>query len=156
MSDGTASEGEMTPTREAQDIVRQFGALRRHLLRTNRANFVRSGLTAPQLSVISLLANRGPMTLTELSDQLQLSHSTASGIVDRLQARGVVQRAPSPQDRRYTNISLTEEALRAGARIRNEGTMARLVQALAAATPEERRTISEGLALLSRFFDGLE
>jgi len=36
-----------------------------------------------------------------------LSHSTVSGIVDRLQARGIVTRSTDSKDRRLTRIALT-------------------------------------------------
>jgi DNA-binding MarR family transcriptional regulator len=137
----------------AQAILGLLRALRRDLSRRSRAGFVRSGLTAAQLGVISLLAARGSMTLTELGRELQFGHSTLSGIVDRLQVKGIVKRAPSPADRRYTQISLTDEALLRGRAYTDEGANGRLVEALAAATPQERQTISEGLTLLLRFVD---
>jgi DNA-binding MarR family transcriptional regulator len=137
----------------AQAIVGSLRALRQDLVRRGRAGFARSGLTAAQLSVISLLAARESMTLTDLSRELALGHSTLSGIVDRLQARGIVQRTPSPEDRRYTRIALTDDARRHGAALSEDGPGERLVAALAEATPEERRTISEGLALLRRLVD---
>lgn len=93
------------------------------------------------------------MTLSELSRELPLGHSTFSGIVDRLQARGIVQRAPSQEDRRYTRIALTDDARRHADALGQDGPGERLVAVLAQATPEERRTIGEGLALLRRFVE---
>jgi len=142
-----------SPLHEAQSIVGLLRALRRDLLRRSRAGFARSGLTAAQLSVISLLAANESMTLTELSRELALGHSTLSGIVDRLQARGIVERTPSPDDRRYTRIMLTDDARRHGRALGETDPSGRLVAALASATPEERRTIREGLTLLRRFVD---
>jgi DNA-binding MarR family transcriptional regulator len=46
------------------------------------------------------LGTRGPLTFSDLSRELELGHSTVSGIV---------QRQPSPTDRRYTRVSLTDE-----------------------------------------------
>ena len=87
-------------TDEAREIVGLFRSLRRHLVRGSRAELARSGLTAAQVSVISLLGTNSEMTLGDLSRELELSHSTVSGIVDRLQAKGLVVRNPSPDDRR--------------------------------------------------------
>jgi DNA-binding MarR family transcriptional regulator len=137
----------------AQAIVGLLRALRRDLLSRSRSGFVRSGLTAAQLGVISLLAAHDSMTLTELSRELALGHSTVSGIVDRLAAKGIVQRTPSPEDRRYTRIALTEDARRQGGPLGAADPNSRLVELLANATPEERRTIGEGLALLRRFVE---
>jgi DNA-binding MarR family transcriptional regulator len=142
-----------SPTETARAIVGLLRALRRDLLRSSRSGFARSGLTAAQLGVISSLAARGPLTLTELGRELALGHSTLSGIVDRLAAKGIVQRTPSPDDRRYTRISLTEDARRHGGLLGADDPSGRLVALLADATPGERQTIVDGLTLLRRFVE---
>lgn len=138
---------------EAREIVGLFRGLRRHLVKGSRAELARSGLTAAQVSVVSLLGNRDSMTLSELSHELELSHSTVSGIVDRLQAKGVVQRAPHPEDRRYIRISLVESVRRHGTVTAPDGTVGRLEAALAGATPEQRRAIKKGLTLFREFVE---
>ena len=97
-----------TAADEAREIVGLFRSLRRHLVRGSRAELARSGLTAAQVSVISLLGTNRSMTLGELSRELEMSHSTVSGIVDRLEAKQLVERRPSPEDRRYVHISLAQ------------------------------------------------
>jgi DNA-binding MarR family transcriptional regulator len=138
---------------EAQQILSLYRGLRRSVLRRSRAELARSGLTGAQLSVISLLGTRGPMTLTALSHELAIGHSTVSGIVDRLQARGIVERAPNPADRRETRVSLTDAALRRGRPLADDDPGGRLAAELAAASGEQRRTILKGLELLRQFVD---
>lgn len=135
---------------EAREIVGLFRSLRRHLVRESRAELARSGLTAGQLSVVSLLGGRESMTLNELGHELELSHSTVSGIVDRLEAKGVVQRRPHPDDRRYVLISLVDKVKRQGTVTVPDQTVNSLEAALADATAHERQTIKEGLALFRR------
>jgi DNA-binding MarR family transcriptional regulator len=65
-------------------------------------------MTGPQITVMACLVSRGPMTLTELSRWLGMSHSSASGIVDRLQVRGLLRRTEGATDRRRTSIEVTE------------------------------------------------
>lgn len=79
--------------------------------------------------------------------ELGTSHSTVSGIVDRLQARSLVQRVQDDADRRYTRIRVTE---RVDHYVQNMevGAFGRLATALGNATDEQRRTIHDGLALL--------
>jgi MarR family transcriptional regulator, organic hydroperoxide resistance regulator len=132
---------------QAQQIVALFQGLRRHVLRRSRAELARSGLTGNQLNLVSLLGRSGPRTLGELSQELELSQSTVSGMVDRLQARGVVERTTSADDRRVTRVSLTEALSRQARALVDSGPGARLVEVLAAATPEERQTMYDGLAL---------
>ena len=138
---------------EAREIVGLFRPLRRHLVRGSRAELARSGLTAAQVSVISLLGTQGSMTLGDLSRELELSHSTVSGIVDRLQAKEIVERKPSVDDRRYVQISLAESVASQAPALSDEGPIGRLEAVLKAATDDERRRIKDGLALLVRFAD---
>ncbi len=132
---------------QAQEIVAHVRALRRDLLRASADDIARSGLTGPQVSVMAHLVMNGPATVTELARELGIGHSTVSGIVDRLQARGLVQRVQDDADRRYTRISVTEKVDRY---IENMevGAFGRLATALGNATSEQRRTICDGLALL--------
>lgn len=132
---------------EAEEILALLRALRRDLTRNPFADAERSGLTGPQVTAMACLVTRGPMTLTELSRAMGTSHSTASGIVDRLQARGLVRRTPDAADRRRTRLTVTEEVTRyvQGLAERPPG---RLAAALGSASADQRRAIREGLALL--------
>ena len=132
---------------EAEEILAHVRALRRDLLRNPFADAERSGLTGPQVTVMASLVSRGPMTLTELSRTLGMSHSTASGIVDRLQAQGLVRRTPDATDRRRTQITVTEPVTRY-VRELEEGPSGRLAAALKSASPDQRRAIQQGLSLL--------
>jgi len=132
---------------ETEEILAHIRALRRDLLRNPYADAEGSGLTGPQVTVMACLVRGGPLTLTELSRQLGMSHSTASGIVDRLQARGLVQRTPDATDRRRTRITVTEDVSRY-VRELEEGPAARLAAALAGASADQRRAIREGFRLL--------
>lgn len=66
-------------------------------------------LTVPQLLVLHELYYHPEITLTELSERVDLSKSTVSGIVDRLVLQGKVKRVKVREDRRIVRISLTEE-----------------------------------------------
>jgi DNA-binding MarR family transcriptional regulator len=138
---------------DAHEIVALVRSLRRGLLQAARAELTRSGLTGAQLNVVSLLGSRGPMTLSALSTELAIGHSTVSGIVDRLQARGIVQRQPNPADRRYTLISLTEALTQRAPALVAHGPGSRLIDTLAAAPAHERQAMREGLTLVQRYFN---
>jgi DNA-binding HxlR family transcriptional regulator len=142
-----------TAADEARAIVGLFRSLRRHLVRGSRAELARSGLTAAQVSVISLLATNHSLTLSDLSRELEMSHSTVSGIVDRLEAKQLVERRPSPKDRRYVQISLAQHVADQAPMLSDDGPIGRLEAVLREATPEERRCMKEGLALLVGFAD---
>jgi DNA-binding MarR family transcriptional regulator len=76
-----------------------------------------------------------------------MSHSTASGIVDRLQARGLVRRARDPDDQRRTRIIVTDKVARY-VRDLEAGPAGRVAAALAKATRVERAAMRRGLKRL--------
>jgi len=132
---------------QAEEIVTLVRALRRDLLRNPAEDAESEGLTGPQVSVMACLVSKGPTTLTEVSRILGMSHSTASGIVDRLQARGLVRRAQDPDDQRRTRITVTDKVTRYVQDLQ-AGPTGRLAAALAKAAPAEREAIRKGLRLL--------
>jgi DNA-binding MarR family transcriptional regulator len=69
----------------------------------------RHDLTGPQLTVIKLLAGIGDLSLTELSENMQTRNSTVTGIIDRMEAAGLVKRIRSESDRRVVMIRLTPQ-----------------------------------------------
>lgn len=86
------------------------------------------GLTHPQYLVMLALWEKAPRTLRELSAELALEPATASPLVKRLEAQGLVRRERRPDDERRLAIGLTEEgaALREQALAVPEQIMARV------------------------------
>ncbi|GAB7106959.1 MarR family transcriptional regulator [Streptomyces phaeofaciens JCM 4814] len=68
-------------------------------------------LTASQGKTLNVL-RRGPAAMRVLASILTCDASNMTGIVDRLEKRGLVQREPSPTDRRVKNVVLTAEGER--------------------------------------------
>ncbi|MET9630746.1 MarR family transcriptional regulator [Lentzea sp. NPDC006480] len=141
---------------DAETVMAHLRVLRQELLTTSMepaSDQARSGLTAPQIGLIRSLVVEGSATVTELARRLSLSHSTTSGIVDRLQARGLVSREVDASDRRYTRVQVTAPVQNYTREI-SEGPYARLTCALAEASPAERKAVLDGLetlrALLAR------
>ena len=64
------------------------------------------GMTAPQGMVMGILSKEKTMKITELSSKLNLSNSTVSGIIDRLEKQGMVERKRSEEDRRVVHVSI--------------------------------------------------
>ena len=67
------------------------------------------GLRKVEFSMLMLLAANGPLMPKRLGQALALSAPNLSLILDRLQARGLLQRQRSEVDRRSQNIVLTAE-----------------------------------------------
>ena len=87
-------------------FVAVMGRLHQHLVERS-AEF---DLSAPQARALHHL--REPRTMGELAEMLCCDASNVTGIVDRLEARGVVERHVVPGDRRVKRIVLTGEGRR--------------------------------------------
>lgn len=60
----------------------------------------RVGVGSTDLEALDLLVLEGPMTAGRLAERTGLSTGAVTGLVDRLEDRGYVRRAPDPTDRR--------------------------------------------------------
>ncbi len=68
-----------------------------------------TGLTGSQLWAIKILDESSPMNVTELARRMYLHPATMVGLLDRLEAKGVVQRTRSDKDRRVVHVMITEQ-----------------------------------------------
>jgi len=75
------------------------------------------GATQAETHVLARLA-RGPASIRDLHRSLGHKQSTLTAILDRLEAKGLVRRAPSPLDRRSVLVLPTPAGRRAAARAR--------------------------------------
>lgn len=78
----------------------------------------RYGLTSTQAKVLAQLD--GPVPMRGLASLLACDASNVTGIVDRLEARGLVRREPEPRDRRVKNVVATDEGRETMRRVREE------------------------------------
>jgi len=83
-------------------IIRAIDLHSRHLLE-------RCGLTGPQLAALQTLARKGAMSGVELARDLRVGAATVTGILDRLEKKGLLTRSKRGDDRRSISISLTDE-----------------------------------------------
>jgi len=65
------------------------------------------GLTGPQMLCLREIADQGPLTTGSLALAVALSPATLTGILDRLELRGLVSRERRPEDKRRVLVSLT-------------------------------------------------
>ena len=137
-------------TRMAREIESHLSAVRQILRQPVEAEFARGQLTGPQRSVMEVLYHSGGVSLKELSQRVGLAHSTVSGIVDRLEQRGMAERQPNPADGRASVIAVSR-MVRDFMRDTYPAMVADPVTAaLRRAKPAERTAILEGLRTLRR------
>jgi MarR family transcriptional regulator, organic hydroperoxide resistance regulator len=68
-------------------------------------------LSPPQLGALKALDPDNPLAMSELAGVLGCDNSNVTGIVDRLEHRGLVERRPADHDRRVKLLALTAEGL---------------------------------------------
>jgi DNA-binding MarR family transcriptional regulator len=69
-----------------------------------------TGLSGHELNLVALLSAWGPTSVKVLVAELAVPRSTMTAIVDRLQARELVNRQPNPLDRRSVILEATPSA----------------------------------------------
>lgn len=102
----------MVPLGAEDEIV---AAIRRimHAVELHSRRLVEQfGLTGPQLAVLRKAAHLGRTPIGGLARAVHLSQPTVTGILDRLEKRGLLQRTRDTLDRRAVIISITEEGRR--------------------------------------------
>jgi len=95
--------------KQADEIIDIFKNIKKALSCKFKKSAKQFGFTPPQLSVIFHLYEIPSITLNELSDHMGLTKSTVSGIVDRLNKQGVVNREIPKDNRRIVKLSISEE-----------------------------------------------
>ncbi len=119
-----------------------------------QAFFKEHGLQAGEFDVLATLRRSGPpyrLGPTQLFETLMISSGGMTSRLDRLEKAGLIMRAPNPEDRRGTLVSLTEEGMALMERmiprhVENEARM------LAALSREEQQALSK---LLGKLLEGL-
>ena len=106
------------------------------------------GLTGPQVTAIKMLEAFGDLSLTELSARMKAKNSTLTGIIDRMQRDGLVERARSDEDRRVVLIRLTPRGRDLAAAV-PVASMEIFSHALQSLTNEERATLRKLLRKVS-------
>jgi DNA-binding MarR family transcriptional regulator len=74
-------------------------------------------LTTPQYMVFNALWPGDGITIGELGQRVALDGSTITGILDRMEKSGYVERRPNAEDRRSALVYLTQKAREVGPRI---------------------------------------
>ncbi len=105
-----ARKSPFIPTmRELARCYQAFERLDARLLRDH-------GFTTSQADVIFTLGNTAGMTCKELGERTLITKGTLTGVLDRLEGKGLLERRPSPDDGRSYIVALTragEEAFEA-------------------------------------------
>lgn len=107
------------------------------------------GLTPLQYKIIEYIAVSQPVTLSEISDCMNISMPNTSRELKKLSEKGLCTRITDPADRRKQEITLSA----AGGALMNEAfsqIAVRFEQRIAGLTAEERKETEQALDLLHK------
>lgn len=80
----------------------------RELQRIAEANIAASGLCLTDFAVLEALLHGGPLRASVIAEKVLLTSGSMTSAIDRLAARGLVERVPDPHDARARLIELTD------------------------------------------------
>lgn len=86
-------------------LSRAFDAVQAHA----QADIARHGLTITEFGVLEALFHKGPLLLGEVQRKLLVTSGGVTYLVDRLVAKGLVERRRCPTDRRAAYAALTPD-----------------------------------------------
>ena len=72
----------------------------------------RVGLTGPQLVILQEISNHGEVTAGEIARAVSLSQATLTGILERMEKRGLLSRRRSDHDKRRVMVRITNDGRR--------------------------------------------
>ncbi len=140
---------------EISSGVKIFKSIKRigHMLKHSIGqHFNPMNLTGPQGMMMGILSHDGEMKISDLSEKIGLSNSTVSGIIDRLEKQGLVERTRSTEDRRVVYVKVSAEFQQ-----NSKETFCRMEKnfedILKKATPGEIDAIIKGLDTLEQLID---
>ena len=153
-SDGTTKMKDSVPGKPVllaeifDNLRRVFQVVHEHSRRVERD----TGLTGPQVWAVRVIADSEPIKISSIARRMYLHVATVVGIVDRLEARGLVRRTRDTKDRRVVYVELTKEGriLIANAPQVAQGM---LLSGLEELPDRKLKTIHSGLELMVRLLN---
>ena len=109
-------------------------------------------VSVPQLNCLMAIYENGPLSASMIAKHILVKSSTVTGIIDRLELKGLVTRSRNTVDRRVITIELTE-AGKALAQAAPPPIQQRIMDGLEKLSGNNIRQIVDGLSLLTNLLD---
>jgi DNA-binding MarR family transcriptional regulator len=127
------------------EVVALLGRITNRYIREYEAAAAQHGLTPQQAKALLALDEALPMR--RVAERVGAEPSNITGVVDRLQTRGLVERQADPTDRRIKLIATTDAGKSVAAELR--GHLRFASDPLVALTEPQRRTLRDLLYLMT-------
>jgi len=95
------------PDDPLEPIIADFRTAITTLKVLSNERVLKIGLSMAQLNILYTLKRCGEMPMSRLAEMLNVSLSNATGLIDRIEERGLVERTRVPEDRRIVLIRVT-------------------------------------------------
>jgi MarR family transcriptional regulator, 2-MHQ and catechol-resistance regulon repressor len=90
------------------ELWRSFSDSWKKIYTVAETNIQTVGLSLPEFRALKHLDESGPCPMVSFAEQLSITPPAVTGMVDRLEERGLVERTRNIGDRRVVTISITE------------------------------------------------
>jgi len=113
-SDRRSLAAMMTENDKLPSLAAMKTLIRAAFLMTNGADrpYIKLGMSLSEVDVLATLGrSEAGLNCSEVAEATLITKGGITGILDRLEARGLVQRLPSREDRRSIRIQLTEKGV---------------------------------------------
>jgi MarR family transcriptional regulator, organic hydroperoxide resistance regulator len=137
-----AADAATETAREAWELLFRVAKAKHGVLTSRLADL---DLTPVQAHALRILDPARPLAMSELADALYCHASNVTGIVDRLESRGLVERRPGAGDRRVRTLVLTTEG--ADVRAQVVALLSEPPQAIARLAEADQRALRDILRL---------
>ncbi|WP_082193349.1 MarR family winged helix-turn-helix transcriptional regulator [Bacillus rubiinfantis] len=132
----------------AKFIGESIDYLHRYTMKSLQKQAEEHGVTIPQVRVLGDVYTHKTVSIKQLSQNLKMTQSTVSDIVERLASKGFLVKTPNKKDKRIADISLSARL----AEDINESIAAITYQSLTGVlellTPDEQDVIEKGMRYL--------
>ena len=132
----------------ADEVLDELTSWQSRLRMAAFQNWARNTLSIVHLSVLAALEAHGPLSMTKLAETMDVSVASATGIVTRMEKRGVVRRRHAEDDRRVVLVEVTSAGAKV-ARVMEKHRNQRLRTLLDGLTDEELASFLVGLRALA-------
>lgn len=96
-------------TEHMQDMIFEYFDKIKALLSSEIWENMLLNCSKNELFVIVLIYRKGQVNMTEIADYINVPLNTATGIIARMEKKGIVNRMRSPEDKRVVTIQLTDD-----------------------------------------------
>ncbi|MBI3214293.1 MAG: MarR family transcriptional regulator [Mycobacterium sp.] len=130
-------------------LLSTIGRFKRQIRRSAPRGFDGAGLSEAQAELVRLVGRQPGISVSQAAAELGLAANTASTLVSKLSADGLLVRTADPTDRRVGRLQLAESAQRTADDSRNARRSA-LAGALERLDADELADLTAGLAVLTK------